>query len=106
MKIDSLTITGSLTLGDSGMYGYVVNSTISNVQVASATTIGGFYNTLTGSTFNGGLTLKGGNGKWEAPAYQTTITNNQIKNGLTIKRGSFANTIQGNIISDGAVGIL
>lgn len=105
VKVDKLTITGNLTFGDSSMYGYVVNSTLSDVQVASVTIIGGFYNSITGSSFNGGLTLKGGNTKWEAPSYQTIITNNQIKNGIAIKRGSFANIIQGNTILDGEVGI-
>jgi parallel beta-helix repeat protein len=104
LKIDSLTITGSLTLGDCGAYGYVANSVISNVHVQATTTIGGPSNTLTSSTVNS-LILKGGNTKMEFPAYKTITENNQITNGVVIKAGSHSNTIKGNVISNAAVGI-
>lgn len=104
LKIDSLTITGSLTLGDCGAYGYVTNSIISNVHVEAATTIGGPSNTLTGSTVSS-LILKGGNTKMEFPAYKTILENNQVTNGIIIKAGSHSNTIKGNEILNSAVGI-
>ena len=105
LKIDSLIITGSLTLGDSSVYGFISHSSISNLQVSSTTTIGGSFNILTNNVLHG-LILKGGNGKMEDPAWNTLIENNQILNGITIKSGSYANTIKGNIISNAEVGIL
>jgi nitrous oxidase accessory protein len=104
LKIDSLTIIGSLTLGDCGAYGYVANSVISNAHVQAVTTIGGPSNTLTGSTVNS-LILKGGNTKMEFPAYKTIIQKNQVANGVIIKAGSHSNTIKGNVISNAAVGL-
>jgi hypothetical protein len=106
LKIDGITITGGLTFGNSGAYGYVTESTVSNVEVLQATSIGGSSNTLNGNTFNDVLTLHGGNGKMDIPSTKTTLTSNQITNGLTIEAGSAQNVIRGNVISGGEVGIL
>jgi len=106
LKIDSIKINGALTIGNSRAYGYVTESTITNVKVSGLTIIGGSSNTLNVNTFDGGLTLQGGNSKMDMPSTKTTVTNNQIVNGLTIKAGSAENVIRGNVISGGVVGIL
>lgn len=102
-KIADIIITGDLTLGDCRSYGYVTNSIVSNVQVGSIATIGGSANTVVGSVIQM-LILKGGNTKMEFPAYNTMVEGNQLR-GVIIQAGSHDNTIKGNIISHGEVGI-
>lgn len=105
LKIDGLTITGGLTLGDAGVYGCVRNSTISNVQVGSVTTIGGDHNSISGSVLHG-LILKGADARVQMPSTNTNVENNQIQCGIVIKAGSVSNTIKGNFISNAQVGVL
>ncbi len=102
-KIAGLTVTGDLTLGNCGAYGYVSGSVVSGVSVGSILTIGGSENTVTDCQAQL-LILKGGNTKTEFPATNTLVENNQLK-GLTLQAGSHSNTIKGNTISHGTTGI-
>jgi nitrous oxidase accessory protein NosD len=102
-KIVGLTVTGDLTLGNSGAYGYVSGSVVSGVQVDSILTIGGSGNTVIDSQAKL-LILKGGNTKTEFPAVITVVENNQLR-GITIQAGSHSNTLKGNTISHGQTGI-
>ena len=103
-KIADLTVTGDLTLGNSGAYGYVTGSVVSGVQVGSILTIGGSGNTVVDCQIQM-LILKGGNTKTEFPAYNTNVQNNQLR-GITIQAGSHDNTIKGNTVSHGVTGIM
>jgi hypothetical protein len=105
-RIDGFNISGVLTLGDSSVYGYVVDSNVTNVQVDNAAIVGGSSNILNGNCFNCGLTLQGGNTKTDIPSIKTNITDNQILQGLIIEAGSALNTVEGNNISGSAVGVL
>ena len=102
-KIEGLTVTGDLTLGDCKAYGYLSYSVVSNVQVGSILSIGGPYNTVVDSQVKM-LILKGANTKMEFPAYNTNVENNQLR-GLAIQAGSHSNTIKGNTIAHGETGI-
>ena len=102
-KIAGLTVTGDLTLGNSGAYGYVSGSVVSGVQVGSILSIGGSGNTVIDCQAKM-LILKGGNTKTEFPAANTNVENNQLR-GLTIQAGSHSNTIKGNTIPHGQTGI-
>ncbi len=102
-RIEGLTVTGDLTLGDCKAYGYLSNSVVSNVQVGSILSIGGPSNTVVDSQVKM-LILKGANTKMEFPAYNTNVENNQLR-GLAIQAGSHSNTIKGNTIAHGETGI-
>ncbi len=102
-KIARLTVTGDLTLGNSGAYGYVTGSVVSGVQVGSILSIGGSGNTVVDCQVKM-LILKGGNTKTEFPAYNTVVENNQLR-GITIQAGSYENTIKANVVSHGVTGI-
>jgi nitrous oxidase accessory protein NosD len=102
-KIAGLTVTGDLTLGNSGAYGYVSSSVVSGVQVDSILTIGGSGNTVIDCQAKL-LILKGANTKTEFPAVSTVVENNQLR-GITIQAGSHSNTLKGNTISHGQTGI-
>ncbi len=102
-KIERITVTGGLTLGDCRAYGYFTGGVVSNVQVGSTLAIGGPDNKVIGSTVNT-LTLKGGNTKTEFPSFNTIIENNRM-NGIIIQAGSYANTIKSSTISQGKTGI-
>jgi hypothetical protein len=103
-KIAGLTVTGDLTLGNSGAYGYVSGSVVSGVQVGSILTIGGSGNTVIDCQVKM-LILKGGNTKTELPAVNTNVENNQLR-GITIQAGSHSNTLKSNTISHGQTGIV
>lgn len=103
-KISGLTISGDLTLGNCGAYGYVSGSIVSGVQVGSILTVGGSGNTVVDSQVKM-LILKGGNTKMEFPVCNTNVENNQLR-GLTIQAGSYGNTIKGNVISHGITGLM
>lgn len=103
-RISDLTITGNLTLGNSGAYGYVSQSIVSGVQVGLILTVGGPGNTVVDCTAKM-LILRGGNTKTEFPAVNTAIKNNQLR-GLTIQAGSHSNIVNGNLISQGQTGLV
>jgi hypothetical protein len=102
-KIIDLTVTGDLTLGNSGAYDYVTGSLVNNVQVGAILTLGGQDNTVSVCKIQM-LLLKGGNTKTEFPAVNTIVENNQLR-GITIQAGSHQNTIKNNIITHGQIGV-
>jgi hypothetical protein len=103
-KIADLTVTGDLTLGNCGAYGYVSGSVVSGVSVGSILTIGGSENAVTDCQAQM-LILKGGNTKTEFPATNTLAENNRLK-GLTIQAGSHSNIIKANTFSHATTGIM
>lgn len=103
-KIADLIVTGDLILGNGDAYGYITNSVVSDVQVGSILTLGGSDNSVIDCQVKM-LILKGGNTKSEFPALKTNIENNQLQ-GITIQAGSHNNTLKGNTVSHGVIGIL